>query len=48
MKPLTDADSKALMYLNTSKHLDWPSLDVILTSLKRRAYTGFSKACGMS
>ena len=47
MKPFTSADSEALMYLNISEHLDWPSLDVIYTSLRRRAYIGFSKACGM-
>ena len=47
MKLLTDADREGLMYQNISEHLDWPSLDVIYTFMKKRAYTGFSKACGM-
>ena len=47
IKPLIGGDSTALMYLNTSEHLNWPSLDVIHISLKRRAHTGFRKACGI-
>ena len=47
MMPWTGADSEALTYLNTWEHLDWPSLDVIHMSLKKRADAGFSKARGM-
>ena len=46
MKPLTDADREALMYQDISEHLDWLSLDVIPTSLKKRACIDFNMDCG--